>query len=80
MRLDADDEDDAFGNGKIPVGVVATPADGEDAGNAAAAAPATQVSDSFADMSQSQITDLTDSMNAFRAADGGGGRDEDRDE
>ena len=56
MRLDADDEDDAFGNGKIPVGVVATP-------------PGTQVSDSYNDLSlsQSQVTQRTDSMNGERA-------------
>lgn len=56
MRLDADDEDDAFGNGKIPVGVVATPPTG------------TRVSDSYNDLSlsQSQVTNRTNSVNGER--------------
>ena len=77
MRLDADDEDDAFGNGKIPVGVVATPQ------TSASGAPGTQVSDSYNDLSQSQsqgqslsqsqMTDATNSTNGDRAVNTDGG-------
>ena len=66
MRLDADDEDDAFGNGKIPVGVFAAPQ------TSASGAPGTQVSDSYNDLSQSQSLSQSQMTAATNSSNGDG--------